>query len=189
MTVALVALALAAAAALAVLRFGVRGRVPVRLLARALHLPTRRGRLLRAASALHARVYRRSRGRLLRWWFGAPVLVIETAGRRTGRPRQTTVIYARDGDDLVVTPAAAGADRTPAWWLNLRETGRGAVVVDGARRRVAAREATGAERDRLWRRLLEAGPAIAEYQTFTARRFPVVVLEPERPGATRGPDR
>jgi deazaflavin-dependent oxidoreductase (nitroreductase family) len=129
---------------------------------------------------MHTRIYEVSGGRLLRWWFGARILVIETRGRRSGRSRQTTVMYARDGDRFVVTPANGGVDRTPQWWLNLREAGSGTVLVDGTRLRVTAREATGAERERLWKLLLEAGPAIADYQRFTQREFPVVVLEPDR---------
>ena len=80
----------------------------------------------------------------------------------------------------MVTPANGGVDRTPQWWLNLREAGSGTVLVDGTRLPVTAREATGAERERLWKLLLEAGPAIADYQRFTQREFPVVVLEPDR---------
>jgi hypothetical protein len=33
--------------------------------------------------------------------------------------------------------------------------------------------------------LLEVGPAIADYQTFTGRQFPVVVLEPAAPNPRR----
>jgi deazaflavin-dependent oxidoreductase (nitroreductase family) len=171
-----------ALAGLVVFRFGVRGRLPVRLLARALNLPARHRRMARLSSAMHTRIYGLSRGRLLRWWFGAPILVIETRGRRSGRPRQTTIVYARDGDRFVVTPANAGVDRTPQWWLNLREAGGGTVLVDGRRLGVTAREVTGAERERLWKLLLRAGPAIADYQSFTQRQFPVVVLEPAPAG-------
>jgi deazaflavin-dependent oxidoreductase (nitroreductase family) len=128
---------------------------------------------------MHARIFRLSGGRLLRWWFGARVLVVETQGRRSGRARETPVMYARDGDRFVVTPANGGVDRTPQWWLNLREAGRGAVLVDGKRQRVTAREASGTEREKLWGLLVKAGPAIADYQDFTQREFQVVVLEPE----------
>lgn len=39
------------------------------------------------------------------------------------------------------------------------------------------RIAQGAERERLWGKLLRAGPAIAEYQAYTDRLFPVAVLK------------
>jgi deazaflavin-dependent oxidoreductase (nitroreductase family) len=172
------ALIAVAIAAWFVFRFGARRPLPVRLLSRALNCSARRPRAARLSSAAHARIYRLSGGRLLRRWFGARVLVIETRGRRSGRTRQTAIMYARDRDRYVVTPANAGVDRTPQWWLNLREAGSGAVLVDGKRRRVTAREVTGTERDRLWKLLVDAAPAVGEYQSFTARELGVVVLEP-----------
>jgi len=70
---------------------------------------------------LHARLYRISGGRFLPQWFaGAPVMVLETVGRRSGHKRATPVLYLRAGDALIVLAANTGADRTPAWWLNLR---------------------------------------------------------------------
>lgn len=172
-------------AGLVVFRFGLRGRRPVRMLARALNLPSRQPRLARLSSSMHTRVFTATRGRLLRWWFGAPIMVIETKGRRSGQVRQTTIVYAKDEDRFVVTPANGGADRTPNWWLNLRAAGTAVVIVDGERFVVAATEVAGRERDRLWKRVLDIGPAIAEYQTFTERQFPVVVLEP-LPGGSPG---
>ena len=164
-------------AAILMIRFGVRGRWPVRWLARTLNLASRAQRFARAMSMLHAGVYRISRGRLLDWWFGMPVLVIETRGRKSGRIRRTTIVYVRDRDDVIVTPANAGADKTPSWWLNLIAAGEGTVVLGGERRRVCPRIAQSAERERLWGKLLRAGPAIAEYQAYTDRRFPVAVLQ------------
>jgi F420H(2)-dependent quinone reductase len=172
------ALIAVAVAAWFVLRFGVRRQLLVRLFSRALNFSARRARAARLSSAAHARIYTLSGGRLLRRWFGARVLVIETRGRRSGRTRQTTIMYARDRDRYVVTPANAGVDRTPQWWLNLREAGSGAVLIEGNRRRVTAREATGTERDRLWKLLVQAAPAVGEYQNFTPRELEVVVLEP-----------
>jgi deazaflavin-dependent oxidoreductase (nitroreductase family) len=106
------------------------------------------------------------------------VLVIETIGRRSGKPRSTAVIYMRDGDRFLVTPANAGADRTPAWWLNLQASATATVVVDGGRLRVRARELRAAERDRLWRAFAARVAALDEYRAFTTRDIPLVALEP-----------
>jgi F420H(2)-dependent quinone reductase len=52
-----------------------------------------------AMGRLHARLYRLSGGRFLpRWFAGAPVLVLETIGRRSGHKRATPVLYMRDGE-------------------------------------------------------------------------------------------
>jgi F420H(2)-dependent quinone reductase len=126
---------------------------------------------------IHAWLFRRSRGRALRRWFGSPVLVLETVGRRSGKPRATPIIYARDGDDFVVTPANAGADPVPAWWLNLRAAGQGVAVLGRERRRVRPRVVEAEERERLWRLLATQSPAIDDYPGFTEREFPVIRLE------------
>ena len=129
-------------------------------------------------SRLHARVYRATGGRLMRGWFGAPVIVLETVGRRSGRTRTAPVIGLRSGEDLVVLAAAAGSDRAPAWWLNLRASGEATVVVRGRRRRVRSRVSTGSERASLWERYLALYPAARHYPRFTDRELPLVVLEP-----------
>lgn len=154
-------------------------RPPGHVTARLLHATNRLPRLQRAAAGLHGRLYERTGGRFLGRWVGSPVLVLETVGRRSGRRRATPVIYLRDGESFVVTPANAGAERTPAWWLNLRAAGAAVAVVGGRRRPVRARVAEGAERERLWRRLVEASPAVEHYRRMTDRELPVVVLEPE----------
>ena len=111
-------------------------------------------------------------------WFGAPVMVLETVGRRSGKPRATPVLYLRDGDRLVVMAANAGHDRTPSWWLNLREAGEGTAVIAGERRRVRPRIPAGEERERLARDYARMYPAADDYRGFTDRELPLIVLEP-----------
>jgi F420H(2)-dependent quinone reductase len=146
---------------------------PAPLGALARRLPQVSGRL---ASA-HAAVFCTSQGRMLSRWFGASIMVLETVGRRSGRRRAVPLVYVRDGADLVVVAANAGAPRHPAWWLNLREAGEAVAVLGPERRRVRPAEATGAERDRLWRLVAAVSPLDA-YGALTARRFPVVALRP-----------
>jgi deazaflavin-dependent oxidoreductase (nitroreductase family) len=133
-------------------------------------------RLTRRLAGAHGALFRHAHGRAFGRWFGAPVLVLETVGRRTGRPRATPLVYVPDGDDLVVVPANAGADRPPAWWLNLQAAGAGIAILRDDRRRVAPRVAAGAERERLWRRVADVAP-LEHYQRRTSRWLPVVILE------------
>ena len=113
-----------------------------------------------------------------RWFAGAPVMVLKTVGRRSGRKRATPVLYLRDGDAYVVLAANAGADRTPAWWLNLREAGAGEIIVGRRRMRVQPRLLAGAERDRIWRAFIEMYPQAEYYTAFTDRVLPLIALEP-----------
>ena len=111
---------------------------------------------------------------------GAETLELRTVGRRTGTPRTTLLTYLEDGDRRVVVASNAGAERHPAWWLNLRANPRAEVVIDGRARPVAGREATGEERARLWSRIVAWKPAYADYERRAdGRTVPVVVLEPD----------
>jgi len=134
-------------------------------------------------SRAHARLYRATGGRFLPLWFGVPVVVIETIGRRSGKPRSTPVIYAEHGKDLLVLASNGGSDQTPAWWLNLRTAGHGRVTLHGRSWPVVAREAEGEERAKLWQVFSRVYPPIEEYLTFTDREFPLVVLSPADPPA------
>jgi deazaflavin-dependent oxidoreductase (nitroreductase family) len=136
-------------------------------------------RAQRAMGRAHARLYRWSGGRFVpRWFAGAPVMVLETVGRKSGQRRRTPVLYLRDGEALVVLAANAGSQRMPAWWLNLRDAGEAEVVVGRRRRRVRPRVLEGAERERLWRAFVEMYPQAEHYTEFTDRELPLVALEP-----------
>jgi len=136
-------------------------------------------RVQRAMARAHAGLYALSGGRFLpRWFAGAPVMVLETVGRRSGRKRATPVLYLRDGDAFVVLAANAGADRTPAWWLNLREAGAGEVIVGRHRIRVRPRLLTGSEHDRVWQAFVAMYPQAEHYTRFTDRELPLIALEP-----------
>lgn len=150
-----------------------------RIASRSNLIATRWPRTQRAIGRLHARLYRWSGGRFLpRWFAGAPVLVLETIGRRTGQPRQTPVLYLRTDQALVVLAANAGSDRTPSWWWNLQAAGRGHVILGRRKWPVTARLLDGAERERLWRAFVAMYPQAEQYARFTTRPLPLVALEP-----------
>ena len=135
--------------------------------------------MARAATRLHARLYRLTGGRFLpRWAEGMPVLSLTTTGRKSGKPRSTTIIYYEDGEWLVVMPSNAGTDATPAWWLNLQANPEAEVQLGNERRRVRARRATPEEAERLWPRMCESYSGFEDYQAFTEREQPIVVLDP-----------
>jgi F420H(2)-dependent quinone reductase len=155
--------------------------VRTRQVARLTNAGARLGRLGTAFSRLHARVNRATGGRLGPRWFGAPVLVLETVGRRSGKARATPLIYVRPAaasDALVVLAANAGSDRSPAWWLNLRDADAGTVVLGGRRQAVRPRVLQGEERAAAWEAFVSVYPAAAEYRRFTRRELPLIALEP-----------
>lgn len=134
--------------------------------------------LARWTAGLHSAIYRRTGGRLLGDFDGAPLLVLHTVGARSGEPRRSPVIYLQDGPNLVVVASMGGQPKNPGWYHNLRADPRAEVQIGGRRRPVTARVASAEEAARLWPRLSAMWPAWEDYQTRTDRQFPVMVLEP-----------
>jgi deazaflavin-dependent oxidoreductase (nitroreductase family) len=135
--------------------------------------------MMRLISGTHELWYRLSGG-LIGGRFGhLPVLLLTTSGRKTGRKRTTPLVYLRDGNNLVVIASNGGSDRHPEWWLNLRAQPDAEVQVGPDTKAVVGVKAEGAERERLWREVVELYHGYDEYSRMTDREIPVVVLKPE----------
>jgi deazaflavin-dependent oxidoreductase (nitroreductase family) len=144
---------------------------------------THRGAQRRSLNALWARFHSRTliatRGRIGGKWLGAPVLVLETVGRKSGKVRRIPLIYVRDGESYILLAANAGNDRPPAWWLNLRSRSTAVVLVGGKRLTLTWQEVEpGPDYDRLFAKLAAAYPPAQHYVGFTERRLPIVGLAP-----------
>ncbi len=109
---------------------------------------------------------------------GAPICLLTTSGRRSRRRRTVPLLYVPDRDRLVVVASRGGMGSHPAWYLNLLADPDVTVQVGSSIRRMQARDATPAERSRLWPALTAAYPHFDAYQTRTSRRIPVVILSP-----------
>jgi len=105
-------------------------------------------------------------------------LLLTTTGRKSGEQRDVALNYLPDGDSYIVVASYAGEDRDPAWWKNLKAHPEAEVTLAGKRIKVRARESEGAERERLWLRIVEKDPAYSEYQQRTKRRLAVVAFQP-----------
>lgn len=108
----------------------------------------------------------------------APLLVLTTRGRKTGKLRALPLIYVSD-DPLAVIASNGGSRHHPAWYLNLRDDPNVEVKIETERFTAIAEEAEGKERERLWRRAVEIYPPYERYQKQTGRQIPVVVLRRE----------
>src|SRR2546423_5795306 len=62
--------------------------------------------------------------RLSRGWvstgMGQQVLLLTHAGARSGKQRDTPLLYMTDGEDLVLIASKAGNAKHPAWYHNLK---------------------------------------------------------------------
>lgn len=108
---------------------------------------------------------------------GVPVLLLTTRGRRSRLLRTTPLLYVHDGDALVVAASNGGSPTEPPWSLNLSSDPVATAQVRGDKLKVRARHASDGERERLWRKLCAVYPSFDDYQGFTERRIPVVVLD------------
>ena len=119
-----------------------------------------------------------SRGRLS-VFVGKPILLLTTKGARSGRLRTTPLLYGTDGPDLVLVASKGGAAHHPAWYHNLRANPEVDVLAGRRTGRYLAREASGAERDRLWAQSVDRYGGYGTYQQRAGtRQIPVVVLSP-----------
>ena len=132
--------------------------------------------VIKVIGTLHRCIYRVSGGKLGKSFFGSPVLLLTTTGRRTRRPRTWPLTYLPDGDSLIVIASNGGQPNHPAWYLNLRATPQVSVQLGDRVHTMVAQTTEGYERARLWSRVVEEYPAYAEYQRKTDRQIPVVVL-------------
>lgn len=110
-------------------------------------------------------------------WQGTQTLLLTTTGRRTGEPRTLPLIYAPEGDSLLVVASKGGWDAPPAWYLNLSADPEVEVQVRGDRFKARARTATPEEKPAFWEKMVAEWPSYDEYQRKTDREIPVVVLE------------
>ena len=129
-------------------------------------------------TSVHGAVYNLSGGRVGGNAYGAPVVLVDSVGRKSGKRRTHPLICDEQGEDIVIVASKGGIEAHPAWYLNLMANPDTEINWRGERRRVRAREAEGEERERLWKRMVEVYPAYAHYQARTERRIPVLVLEP-----------
>jgi len=111
------------------------------------------------------------------WRRGAPILLLTTTGRKTGRKIIKPLIYQPHGDDYLVVASKGGARRQPDWYLNLEANPEVEVQVRSDRFKARARAATPKEKPDLWRRMVSVWPDYDEYQKRTDRQIPVVILE------------
>jgi deazaflavin-dependent oxidoreductase (nitroreductase family) len=104
------------------------------------------------------------------------LLLLTTAGARTGQRRAVPLTYLPDGGRYVVTAGNAGSDRHPAWYHNLAANPDITVEAGNETFAAVAVIAGEAERAALYERFAAAYPQLDGYQEQTARQIPIVIL-------------
>ena len=127
----------------------------------------------------HVQRYRETDGEVGYLWNGVPTLLLTTTGRKSGEPRTTPLIFARDGDNYLVVASMGGAPTAPHWYENLLTDPSAEIQVRAERVKVVATTADEVEKPRLWKIVSDQWPNYDVYQSRTDRVIPVVVLTPK----------
>jgi len=133
--------------------------------------------LFRFFTGMHARLYKLTGGRFVGGGDKGSVLVLAHQGAKSGKVRDTPLMYFRDGDNYLIVASAGGDSRNPGWYHNLMAHPDTTVNVNGDTVPVHAHDA-GSDRDRLWQKVIAAKAQFGAYESKTDRMIPVVVLEP-----------
>lgn len=135
-------------------------------------------RCIRALVPLDRRLLAATKGRYtVLGPFGLHVLVLTTVGRKSGRRRQSPLIYTREGDRLYLFGSNFGQSTHPAWTSNLLANPDAWVTMGGKEIPVVATPLHGAEYDHavgLFMNYLKAYPA---YLSRTDRQIRVFALD------------
>ncbi|MFI5757692.1 nitroreductase family deazaflavin-dependent oxidoreductase [Streptomyces sp. NPDC051569] len=126
--------------------------------------------------AEQARTYEESDGARGTTLQGAPCLLLDYRGRRTGQLRRTVLIYGRDGDDYLIVASKGGADTPPLWYLNLEADPDVRLRVGPERFSARAETVSSQEKARLWPGLVAVFAPYEEYQKRRKRDIPVIRL-------------
>jgi deazaflavin-dependent oxidoreductase (nitroreductase family) len=112
-------------------------------------------------------------------------VLLRTVGRRSGNEHKIAVPFWRDPEGVrVVVASFAGAEKHPAWFLNLRDREANPEILvrvqGGQFWSVPDILEEGPEHDRLWALLVEDRAWYADYQARTERTIPLVRLPETR---------
>lgn len=137
-------------------------------------------------SRLNTLVYKATGGRIgYNWRIGAnrfsappPIGILTTIGRKTGQPRESPLLFLREGDRIVLVASQGGRATNPMWYLNIKTTPQVAFQIKNEKLKLVAREATDGERDEYWPKLDAMYPDFANYRSYTDRKIPILICDP-----------
>jgi len=109
---------------------------------------------------------------------GAPVGILTAIGRKTGEPRESPLLYLREGQRVILVASSGGRANNPMWYLNLKANPQITFQIKDEVLNLTARDATEAERDEYWPKLDAFYEDFKNYRTYTDRVIPIVVCEP-----------
>ena len=135
---------------------------------------------LNVANKIDPYLMRATRG-LLKMPSGAPTVLLNHTGAKSGMKRTTPLLYFTDDGNVILVASQTGKAKHPAWFHNIKANPEVELWAGGRGGVYRAREAAGEERSRLWGLATQLYPGYDDYQhraDVAGRRIPVVVCEP-----------
>lgn len=135
--------------------------------------------IIKLMSRANTWIYRATGGRVGGTFrHGAPVMLVTTTGRKSGKRFTTPLLYIRDGERVVTVASKGGMDHHPLWYRNMIADPAVEVQIGTTTSPMRASTASAAEKAQLWPQLVAVYPDYADYQARTTRDIPVVILSP-----------
>lgn len=134
---------------------------------------------IRKLMPLDRRLLVRTQGRrTLLGPIGAPTMLLETVGRKSGQTRVSPLLFAREDGSLIVVGSNFGQQHHPAWTGNLLAHPDAVAVVRGKRIPVRAELLAGEAAETAYRQMIEVTAVYAAYRGRTDREIRVFRLTP-----------
>jgi deazaflavin-dependent oxidoreductase (nitroreductase family) len=159
---------------------GVYGRFMLNMIKRAEAVPVMHNLLV----PLDRTLFKATKGRASLAHFGAGKsqvmqnLLLTTVGRKSGKRRDSPVLFLDHEGGYVVVGSRYGSEQHPGWTYNLLADPHASVIVRGREQRVTARRLSEDELEALWPQLLRIYPAWQDYRERTNREFRAFLLTP-----------
>jgi deazaflavin-dependent oxidoreductase (nitroreductase family) len=134
-------------------------------------------RLASVMTALHARLYRVTDGKVGGAIKGTPVLVVETTGRKSGEKRARPLMKIDHGGKPHIVASNNGSDDHPAWYLNVLANPTVTVTDGGETYEARAVVLEDAERDAAYESAKQQMDNFVGYERKSSRSIPVIRLD------------
>jgi deazaflavin-dependent oxidoreductase (nitroreductase family) len=134
--------------------------------------------VIKRLAPLDRRLLERSRGRYtILGPIAAPTMLLTTIGAKSGLRRSSPLLYARDGESLIVVGSNFGQQRHPAWSSNLLANPEAVVTIGGVDVPVRATLLTGTEAEAAYQLMAQVARTYTEYRSRTDRQIRVFRLD------------
>jgi deazaflavin-dependent oxidoreductase (nitroreductase family) len=123
--------------------------------------------------------FRANEGRVGGMFEGMSLLLLHHTGAKSGTERVNPLAFLTDDGRYVVFASKGGAPTNPGWYWNLKANPDVTIEVGTDTIEATASEATGEQRERLFRAQADRFPQFDDYvQKAAGRKIPVMVLTP-----------